>query len=56
MEGMTMPRKEAAAYIGISEDTLSRWCKLGLIAYTRKDPSKKKLSIPIYESCVYCGG
>ncbi|EKL10329.1 hypothetical protein VCHC17A1_3874A, partial [Vibrio cholerae HC-17A1] len=21
MEGMTMPRKEAAAYIGISEDT-----------------------------------
>ncbi len=42
IEGITLSRKEAAAFIGIDEDTLSIWCKIGKIAYTKKNPTKPK--------------
>ena len=41
MSGMTISRKDAAQLIGITENTLSQWCRAGMIAYTRKNPMKK---------------
>ncbi|CDG19948.1 putative excisionase [Xenorhabdus poinarii G6] len=42
IESVTLSRKQAAAFIGIDEDTLSLWCKIGKIAYTKKNPTKPK--------------
>ncbi|ACJ10192.1 excisionase [Bacteriophage APSE-2] len=42
MNKATLTRQEAAKIIGISEDTLTNWCKLGIISYQRKNPYKKK--------------
>jgi len=42
MNKTTLTRQEAAKIIGISEDTLTNWCKLGIIRYQRKNPYKKK--------------
>lgn len=39
--GITISRKEAAEIIGITENTLSQWCKQGMIAFTKKNPLKK---------------
>ncbi|QCJ71955.1 hypothetical protein C9446_05365 [Providencia heimbachae] len=41
MIGITISRKEAAEIIGISENTLSQWCKQGMIAFTKKNPLKR---------------
>ncbi len=40
IESITLSRKKAAALIGIDVDTLSLWCQIGKIAYTKKNPTK----------------
>ncbi|MBD2816884.1 hypothetical protein ID850_19665, partial [Xenorhabdus sp. Flor] len=42
IESVTLSRKEAAEFIGIDEDILSLWCKIGKIAYNKKNPTKPK--------------
>jgi hypothetical protein len=38
----SLTRKQAADLIGIDVDTLSNWCAIGKIAYTKKNPAKPR--------------